>query len=71
MVPFKGRWCYIPNKPHKCGFKIFSCGGSRGQMYDFDLERAPDLMNPKISKNLGYCGADIVLKLTGHILKKD
>ena len=24
-------------------------------------------MNPKISKNLGYCDADIVLKLTGHI----
>ena len=24
-------------------------------------------MIPKISKNLGYCSADIVLKLTGHI----
>ena len=36
-------------------------------MYDFDLERASDPMNPKMSKKLGYCGADIVLKLTGHI----
>ena len=24
-------------------------------------------MNPQNSKNLGYCGADIVLKSTGHI----
>ena len=35
--------------------------------YDFDLEEALDPINPKISKNLGYWGADIVLKLTGHI----
>ena len=54
------------NKPHKWRFKIFSCSGSRGQVYDFDFEGAPDPMNPKISKNLVYCGADIVLKLTGN-----
>ena len=45
MVPFKGRYFvrrYMPNKPHKWGFKIFSCNGSSGQVYDFDLEGAPD-----------------------------
>ena len=52
------------NKPHKWRFKIFSNSGSRGQVYDFDLEGAPDPMNPKNSKNLLYCGTDIVLKLT-------
>ena len=70
MVPFKGRSFlrrYMLNKPHKWRFKIFQCNGSRGQVYDFDLEGAPGPMNPKISNNLGYCGADIVLKLTGYI----
>ena len=70
MIPFKGRSFlrrYMLNKPHKWRFKIFSCNGSIGQVYDFDLEGAPDRTNPKISKNLGYCGADIVLKLIGHI----
>ena len=70
MVPFEGRSFlrrYMPNKPNKWGFKIFSCNGSSGQVCDFDLEGAPDPMNPKMSKKLGYCGADIVLKLTGHI----
>ena len=36
-------------------------------MYDFVLEGAADLMHPKISKKLGYCGADIALKLTEQI----
>ena len=70
IVPFKGRsflHCYMPNKGHKWGFKTFSCNGSSSQVYDFDLEGVPDPMNPKISKKLGYCGADIFLKLTGHI----
>ena len=45
MVPFKGRYFmrrYMPNKPHKWRFKIFSCNGSSGQVYDFDLEVDPD-----------------------------
>ena len=58
---------YMPNKPHKWGFKIFSCNGYSGQVYDFDLEGAPDPMNPKMFRKLGYCGADIVLKLRGRI----
>ena len=48
MVLFKGRCfmrCYMPNKPHKWGFKIFSSKGSSGQVYDFDLEGARDPSN--------------------------
>ena len=37
------------------------------QVYDFVLEGAADSMHPKISKKLGYCGADIALKLTEQI----
>ena len=56
IVPFKGKSFlrrYMSNKPLKWGCKVFSCNGSSGQVYDFDLEGAPDPMSPKISKKLG------------------
>ena len=70
MVPSKGRNFlrrYMPNKPYKWGFKIFSRNGSLCQVYDFDLEQAPYPVNPKISRKLGYRGVDTVLKLYRHI----
>ena len=44
-----------------------NCAIPDEQVYDFVLEGAADSMHPKISKKLGYCGADIALKLTEQI----
>ena len=45
ITSFKGRSFlrrYMPNKPHKSGFKVFSQNGTSGILYDFELEGAPD-----------------------------
>ena len=50
-------------------FKLLrkNCAIPDEQVYDFVLEGAADSMHLKISKKLGYCGADIALKLTEQI----
>lgn len=72
MIPFKGRSFlrrYMPKKPHKWGFKIFSRNGLSGTLYDFDLDGAPDPNKVEIIDKIGYCGADIVLSLCYHLPK--
>ncbi|XP_065572329.1 piggyBac transposable element-derived protein 1-like [Artemia franciscana] len=39
-MPFNGRsvmWQYLPNKPHKLGFKVFTRAGSSGIMYGIEI----------------------------------
>ena len=73
VIPFKGHSFlhrYLPNKPHKWGFKIFSRNSISGMLYDFELEGAPDPLRPPQEEVLGYCGADIVLRLLEHLPKQ-
>ena len=45
IIPFKGRSSlrrYLPKKPEKWGFKVFSRNGSSGICYDFELDGAPN-----------------------------
>ena len=60
---------YMPNKPHKFGFKVFSRNGTSGMLYDFELEGAPDPARKEQVEELGYCGADIVMRLCSGLLK--
>ena len=45
MIPLKGRSSlrkYMPKKPKKWGFKVFSRSGQSGFCYDFEVEGALD-----------------------------
>ena len=73
MIPFKGRSFlrrYMPQKPKKWGFKIFSRNGLSGTLYDFEFDGAPDLDKVEQIDEIGYCGGDIVLRLCLHLPKK-
>lgn len=64
IIPFKGRSSlrvYMPNKPHKWGFKLWGRSDSDGFIYDFDLYQ-PTRPNEQIS-NLGR-SAGVVEKMT-------
>ena len=64
MVPFKGKSFlkqYMPNKPHKWGFKMWGRSGISGFLYDFDLYQGRSQTKEKTE--FGIC-AGIVLKLT-------
>ena len=69
MVPFKGKSFlkqYMPNKPHKWGFKMWGRSGISGFLYDFDLYQ--ERSQTKEKTEFGIC-ADIVLKLTSTLPK--
>ena len=73
IIPFKGRSFlrrYMPKKPHKWGFKIFSRNGVSGMLYDYEMEGAPDPTSTVIYDKLGYCGADVVMRLNDQIPKQ-
>ena len=55
MVPFKGKSFlkqYMPNKPHKWGFKMWGRSGISGFLYDFDLYLY--VVKPRKRQNLVY-----------------
>ena len=55
MVAFKGKSLmrqYMPNKPHKWGFKIWGRSGVSGYLYDFDVYQGKT--NDVDTSNLGH-----------------
>ena len=73
MIPFKGRSFlrrYMPQKPKKWGFKIFSRNGLSGTLYDLEFDGAPDPDKVEQIEEIGYYGGDIVLRLCLHLPKK-
>uniref|UniRef100_A0A3B4X7W6 PiggyBac transposable element-derived protein domain-containing protein n=1 Tax=Seriola lalandi dorsalis TaxID=1841481 RepID=A0A3B4X7W6_SERLL len=68
MVSFKGKshlCVYMPAKPHKWGFKMWSRAGQSGFLYDFDVCQGAE--NPdKEKSDVGVTG-DVVLKMTSTL----
>jgi hypothetical protein len=67
IVPFKGRSglrVYMPNKPHKWGFKLWGRSDATGFMYDFDVYQ-PTRANEQVSE-LGR-SAGVVEKMTDSL----
>ena len=65
IILFRGRSSlrhYMPNKPHKWGFKVFSRNGTSCILYDFELEGAPNPARKEQVEEPGYCGADVVIQ---------
>lgn len=63
IVPFKGKTRlrqYVPNKPHKWGFKIISRNGTDGFTHDFFIY---DGKSQEVADSCGYVSGDMVLKL--------
>lgn len=63
MIPFKGKSGlkrYIPSKPTKWGFKVFTRNGSSGVIHDFFFEDGAMIYDGESS---GFRSSDIVLKL--------
>lgn len=63
IIPFKGTChmkLYLPNKPHKWGFKVISRSGASGMTYDFEFftGKVPETIN-----GIGMRSADVVLRL--------
>ena len=64
VIKFKGRHSmkqYIPNKPTKRGFKVFSRNGADGFMHDFSLY---DGKKQETNISCGYEAGDVVIKLS-------
>ena len=67
MVPFKGKSLmrqYMPNKPHKWGFKIWGRSGVSGYLYDFDIYQGKT--NDVDTHNLGV-SAGVVIKMASSL----
>ena len=65
IILFRGRNSlrhYMPNKPHKWGFKVFSRNGTSGVFYNFKLERASHPARKEQVEEHGYCVADVVIQ---------
>lgn len=68
IVPFKGISSlkqYLPSKPHKWGYKIFSLCGADGFMYDFEVYTGKILLVPG-EPDLG-ASSNIVLDLVKSV----
>ena len=75
IIPFKRKSSlrrYLPKKPKKWGFKIFSRNGQSGFCFDFEIEGAPD---PQDANELapvdqiGKSGGDVVLRMCSKLPK--
>ncbi len=69
IIPFKGRSSlkrYLPKKPKKWGFKIFSRNSVSGFCYDFELEGAPDPQRPAF-ESIGLSSGDIVIRMCSNL----
>lgn len=63
IIPFKGKSGlkrYIPSKPTKWGFKVYTRNGSSGIIHDFLFD---DSQKIHTSNSTGYQSSDIVVKL--------
>ena len=60
----------LPNKPHKWGFNIFSRNGVFGMFYNFEFNGAPKPKCPETVDEIGYYGADVVLRLCHYLSKQ-
>ena len=72
IIPFKGLSSlqrYLPKKPKKWGFKIFSGNGISCFCYDFILEGAPN-PNQEDCETTGFVAGDIVLRLCSSLPKQ-
>ena len=75
MIPFKGKSSlrrYLPKKPKKWGFKVFSRNGQSGFCYDFEVEGAPDPQQEnKINPVdlMGKSSEDVVLRMCSYLPK--
>ena len=75
IIPFKGKSSlrrYLPKKPKKWGFKIFSRNGESGFCYDFEVEGAPDPhaeneMDP--DDLIGKSAGNVVLRMCSKLPK--
>ena len=68
MIPFKGSSSlkqYMPNKPHKYGYKVFVLCNSKGIMHNFELY-AGKISTPKNCVNL-RASSNIAIKLAQAI----
>ena len=68
MIPTKSRSSikqYMPKKPHKWGYKVFSRCGSSGMLYDFEVYTGSD---GREKTELGATG-DLVVRLCSNIPK--
>ena len=65
IIPFKGRSSlrqYLPKKPKKWGYKVFSRNGVSGFCYDFILDVTPDPSREECD-SIGFVSGGIVLRL--------
>ena len=68
MIPFKGASSlkqYLPNKPHKYGYKVFVLCDSTGIIHDFDIYTGK-IDPPANGPDLG-ASSNIVVKLASKI----
>ena len=76
IIPFKGKSSlrrYLPKKPKKWGFKIFSRNGQSGFCYDFEVGGAPDpheRENISQIDSIGKSSGDVVLRMCSNLPKK-
>ena len=71
-IPFKGKSSlrrYLPKKPKKWGFKIFSRNSVSGFCHDFELDGAPDPARPHC-ESIGLRSGDIVLRMCSTLPKR-
>ena len=69
MIPFKGKSSlqrYLPKKPKKWGFKVFSRNGQSGFCYDFEVEGAPD---PEQEDRINQ--VDLIVKSSGDVVDEN
>ena len=69
MIPFKVASSlkqYLPNKPHKCGYKVFVLRDSTKIIHDFDIYTGKIDPPPANGPDLG-ASSNIVLKLASKI----
>ena len=69
IIPFKRKHklkMYMPRKPHRWGFKVFSRCGVSTILYDFTFY---EMCWPKVIRSTGFVPADFVIKLVENLPK--
>ena len=60
----------MPKKAYKWRFKIFSRNGVFEMLYNFEFNGAPKPERPEKVDEIGYLGADVVLRLCQYLPKQ-
>lgn len=69
MVAFKGKSLlrqYMPNKPHKWGFKLWGRSGVSGYLYDFDVYQGKSNRSNNTTSALGV-SSNVVLEMVSTL----